>query len=232
MGRTFAIGDIHGCLTALQTLVRFANVSDDDLVVTLGDYVDRGPDSAGVLEWVIDRHSKGRLIPLRGNHEIMMLDALARVETRDSWLAVGGREALASYRWHGYSGEIDDIPERHRKFMRLDCLPYHETDTHFFVHANAYPDTELADQPDFMLFWEKWQGTRMHCSGKMMICGHSSMRDGLPGVSDGSICIDTRVYGHDGWLTCLDVYTGEYWQANEDSETRSGWIADLEPDGG
>lgn len=228
MGRTLAIGDIHGCLTALTTVVRHAKVTDDDMIVTLGDYVDRGPDSVGVLNWVIDRHRQGRLTPVLGNHEIMMLDSFTNHVGRESWMCVGGKETMASYRWHGYSGELEDVPTSHRKFMRMDCLRYHETDSHFFVHANAFPDNELDDQPDFMLFWEKWQGTRMHQSGKRMICGHSSLRSGWPGVSEGSICIDTRVYGEDGWLTCLDVSTGQFWQANENAETRGGFLDDAD----
>ena len=71
--RTLAIGDIHGCLTALKALLDFVAPAPDDRLITLGDYVDRGPDSHGVLDLMIDLHTQGRVIALRGNHEEMMI---------------------------------------------------------------------------------------------------------------------------------------------------------------
>ena len=71
--RTFVIGDIHGCFTALQTLERELKFTDDDLLITLGDYVDRGPDTKSVVDWLIARRRRGGgLIALRGNHEVLM----------------------------------------------------------------------------------------------------------------------------------------------------------------
>src|SRR5262249_22446677 len=74
--RHLAIGDVHGCLTALRRLAEFVPFDPgEDVLVTLGDYVDRGPDSRGVLDWLIAYKGKGKLVPLRGNHEVMMLAA-------------------------------------------------------------------------------------------------------------------------------------------------------------
>ena len=70
--RTLAIGDIHGCLTALDLLLARVEVRPDDRLIALGDYVDRGPDSRGVLDRVIKLHETGQLIALRGNHDAMM----------------------------------------------------------------------------------------------------------------------------------------------------------------
>ena len=75
--RTLAIGDIHGCLTALTTLLDFVAPAADDRLVALGDYVDRGPDSRGVLDLLIALHAGGRLVALRGNHDEMMTEAHA-----------------------------------------------------------------------------------------------------------------------------------------------------------
>jgi hypothetical protein len=104
------------------------------------------------------------------------------------------------------------------------CIDWYEIDTHFFVHANAYPDVELADQPGFMLRWEPiLEGQRRHCSGKVMVCGHTSQRSGVPLNTEHAVCIDTWVYGK-GWLTGLDVRTGKLWQANQQGETAPGWL--------
>ena len=224
--RTLAIGDIHGCLTALKTLADFVPFKDDDHLITLGDYVDRGPNSNGVIEWLIHRESSSQLTVLRGNHEVMMLAGRHDERAREQWLYVGGQEALQSYDHLGDGGSIADVPDAHWDFMER-TKPYFENDLNIFVHANLYPDTHLDEQPDNVLYWEGFNWNTRHFSGKVMICGHSSQRSGLPLVFDDSLCIDTRVYGADGWLTCLNPETGQYWQANERGETRGGRVDEL-----
>jgi serine/threonine protein phosphatase 1 len=219
MPRLLTIGDIHGCFTALKTLADYVPIKDDDLLVTLGDYVDRGPNSREVLDWLIARYDRGRLIPLRGNHEIMMLEARDGEASLQFWLDVGGREALASYAPPGETGRLSHVPLRHWQFLEGQTRRYYETQTHFFVHANALPDWKLDDQPDDVLFWEKFRSPPPHGSGKTMICGHTPQVSRRPLDIGHAICIDTWVYGM-GWLTCLDPVTREYWQANEQGETR------------
>jgi serine/threonine protein phosphatase 1 len=222
--RTFAIGDIHGCLKALDTILDEIAPRPDDLIVTLGDYVDRGPDSKGVLDRILALGEQCRCVSLKGNHDLMMLAACEDEEHFREWLACGGKEALASYgadaEWPTFAA---GIPSRHWRFLKEQCVAYHVTRTHFFVHANVDPDLPLADQPDYMLYWERLEphAWRAHESGRTMICGHSSQRSGQPLVLDQAICIDTWVYG-DGWLTCLDVGSEKYWQANERGQMRTG----------
>ena len=222
MSRLLTIGDIHGCAMALETLAGFVPLADDDLLVTLGDYVDRGPNSREVLDWLIKRHARGNLIPLCGNHEIMMLQARDDDASLRFWLALGGAEAVASY-GRGRGGRISDVPDAHWEFLEYETRPYYETDTHFFVHANALADWPLAEQPDRALFWDKFDNPPPHQSGKIMICGHTAQRSGRPLDIGHAVCIDTWVYGR-GWLTCLDPETGEYWQANQLGETRRDWL--------
>src|SRR5262249_45198550 len=93
--RLLAIGDIHGCLHALTTLLDLVTPRSKDQIITLGDYVDRGPDSRGVLDHLIDLHDAGRLVALRGNHDAMMLEA-CNGQNR-GWLACGGIQTLISY---------------------------------------------------------------------------------------------------------------------------------------
>ncbi|MGO8749348.1 MAG: metallophosphoesterase family protein [Thermoguttaceae bacterium] len=217
--RLLAIGDIHGCMASLAAIARAIPIGPDDLVVTLGDYVDRGPDSRGVLNWLIDRSRQRRLIALRGNHELMMLCARTDYAQMDEWLANGGDATLASYGGPDGRGTMEDVPQEHWDFLENYCRDWYETETHFFVHANAYPDVDLPDQPEYMLFWETFDAPPPHVSGKTMICGHTPQRTGRPKSIRHAICIDTRVYGG-GWLTCLEPATGRYWQANEAGEQR------------
>lgn len=220
MGRCFAIGDIHGCYSALDALLDEIEQRDDDVLITLGDYVNRGPDSAKVIDRLLQLERDGSLVPLRGNHEIMMLDSVLGKREHRRWLQVGGKATLKSYAQdRDHEATIDDIPETHWEFLRDRLLPYYETATHLFVHANAYPDMPLKDQPDYMLFWEKFNDPPKHESGKILICGHTSQKSGLPLSNGNAICIDTRAFSG-GWLSCLDTATGEIMQANEKGKTR------------
>jgi serine/threonine protein phosphatase 1 len=219
--RYLAVGDIHGCFRALTTLADYVPFTADDVLITLGDYVDRGPNSYAVLDWLIARLvGQGRLVPLRGNHDLMMLSARDSEAARQEWLRYGGDMTLASYSHFGDAGRLADVPDEHWHFLENETRPWFETDTHFFVHANAYPDLPLEDQPDFMLYWEKFADPPPHRSGKVMVCGHTAQKSGLPVDLGHAVCIDTRVYGDDGWLTCLDISSGRYWQASESGETR------------
>lgn len=217
--RVLAIGDIHGCFKALVTLEKTVRFDEGDVLVTVGDYVDRGRDSMSVLDWLIDRKASGGLIPLMGNHELMMLAALRSEAHRDEWLSVGGDTTLRSY---GRNKSLADIPDDHWRFLK-HCRPYYETQTHFFVHANASPDMPLEDQPDFMLYWEHFRDPVPRESGRVRVCGHTPQRSGYPLSVGHAVCIDTWAHGR-GWLTCLDVASGQYWQANESKQTRTGFI--------
>ena len=223
MPRTLAIGDVHGCLMALDTLLGFVQPTPDDRLIFLGDYVDRGPDSKGVLDRVIGLHQEGRAICLRGNHEIMMLGARDGRDDYQFWLRFGGMEAMESYRIDGATVTLDDIPYEHWQFLRRTVVDYHETETHIFVHANLHALIPVTEQPTDWLHWRPLQPAMYapHMSGKTMVCGHTHQSSGKPLVLERAVCIDTWVYG-DGWLTCLDVESGEYWQATDLGETRTG----------
>ena len=97
MGRLLAIGDVHGCFAALQCLFSFAQIDPNDQLVLLGDYVDRGPDSKMVLEFLIKMSEARPIVALRGNHELMMLSARLSQENLQRWYVHGGAETLASY---------------------------------------------------------------------------------------------------------------------------------------
>src|SRR5215216_3309528 len=111
--RTIAIGDIHGCPAALRALIDAIQPAEDDMLVLLGDYIDRGPDSRGVVDVVLDLEKRRRIVPLLGNHELMLLNAVHNPRVIGPWLECGGDATLASY-----GGRIKDIPEEHIDFVR------------------------------------------------------------------------------------------------------------------
>ncbi len=212
--RTFAIGDIHGASTNLDALLAAVKPTPDDLLVFLGDYVDRGPDSRGVLDRLIALKKSHRLVCLRGNHELMMLRSRKDRSERKMWLGVGGMQALASYgKSPGMMGTIDDVPEEHWFFLEKQCVDWLETDTNIFVHAGLNPELPLSEQSESMLFWEFLTGPIRHDSGKTIVCGHTSQKSGKILDLGTTICLDTYAYGG-GSLTCLDVESLQYWQAD------------------
>jgi serine/threonine protein phosphatase 1 len=222
MTRLLAIGDIHGCSRAFDALLDYVGPNSSDQIVTLGDYIDRGPDSRGVLDRLIRLHAQFSVVSLRGNHELMLFAARRDSESREFWLAVGGREALDSYAKRRGRGRIEDVPEEHWQFLRHVCVDWFEIGNYFFVHANVDPDLPLERQPSSMLHWEFFNiFSPPHSSGKFMVCGHSEQRNGWQLLLPHAVCIDTFCYGG-GWLTCIDLYTGTVWQSNQKGQTREG----------
>src|SRR5260370_21718238 len=132
-----AMGDFHGCSAALTALIRASGPTPLDTLVFLGDYIDRGPDSRGVVEQVIALGERCVLVPLLGNHEEMLLAALEGQSELTYWLKFGGLATLASY---GYRGgpELRPadlralIPGEHLDFIRK-CRDYFETVGHILV---------------------------------------------------------------------------------------------------
>src|SRR5262245_22716818 len=223
--RILAIGDIHGCSLALNNLLALVDPRPGDRIITLGDYVDRGPDSRGVLDRLLQLRAKYDLVPLRGNHEDMMLDARSGGYSEAIWLGYGGRATLASYATADSPGTLADVPERHWDFIQNVCVDWYEMDRYFFVHGGVDPELPLAEQPLETLYYEKFDAARPHGSGKTMVCGHTAQKSGVPADKGFAVCLDTWVYG-DGWLTCLDVATGRVWQADQVGRRRTGWLHD------
>jgi serine/threonine protein phosphatase 1 len=215
-GRTIAIGDVHGCSLALAALLQVIDPQPTDTIVTLGDYVDRGIDSKGVLAQLIAVTDRCRLVPLLGNHDQMMLHARNGKEDFRFWMNCGGITALDSY---GSSFRADLIPAAHFRFLER-CVSFFETDTHFFTHANYKPELPFDCQDDHTLRWLSLQDSVPwpHCSGKIALLGHTPQQDVLD--MGHLICIDTGCCSG-GWLTALDVMSGEKWQVDERGRGRT-----------
>lgn len=210
-GRTLVIGDVHGCSDALAALLRAIAPEADDEVIVLGDYVDRGPDSRGAMDQLLELSRRCRLVPLLGNHDKMLLGLLgAKAYMLRDWMAFGGARTLASF---GVASP-GMIPEPYIAFLR-SCLPAYELPSHLFLHANYLPGLTLDQQPPYVLRWEslRHRTPGPHASGKTAIVGHTSQKTGQVLDLGHLKCIDTYCYGG-GWLTSLDVASGELIQAN------------------
>ena len=150
-----AIGDVHGCLQSLQALTEKLEKYSERTFIFLGDYIDRGPDSKGVVDFLLDYRNRQDCIFLRGNHEQMLLDAYYN-DNLDLWLMNGGRSTLESY---GAKYNNLDIPESHLDFYDNTRM-YYDTADFFFVHAGLSPaktiEQSLQDEDDIKDFlWER-----------------------------------------------------------------------------
>jgi len=199
MRKIFVIGDIHGCLDKLRALLDKIPLDwDRALLIFLGDYVDRGPDSRGVIDLLLDlkKDHEGHVIFLQGNHEWMFSNYLKNRHYA-LFLMNGGQETLDSYR--GADGKIE-IPKSHRDFLdHLDL--FYETEDYIFVHAGLRPGVSISDQDPEDLIWIRspFIGSSYDW-GKRVIFGHTSFL--LPLIEENKIGIDTgAVYGRT--LTCL-----------------------------
>jgi serine/threonine protein phosphatase 1 len=219
--RTIAIGDIHGCRVALETLLAALDLGAADTLVVLGDVIDRGPDSRGVLERLLKLSETCQLVPILGNHEQMLLQAVDGQIPLQDWLTHGGSETLDSY---GKDAALSELPPQHVDFLRT-WGDYHETPSHFFVHGNYLGGEKLSRQPWHLLRWESLHEAtpKLHCSGKTAVVGHTSNKRGEILDLGHLICIDTFCCGG-YWLTALEPETRQVWQANDLGKLRESTL--------
>jgi len=216
--RLLAIGDIHGCLSALELLIDKVQPTSADQLVILGDVVSRGPDTRGCIELLMELQGSLPLICLMGNHEEFMLEARESDIACGSWLHFGGEETLLSYDPEYAEANIENVPDSHWEFIE-SFLDYYETEHEIFVHGMIDPDEPLAEQDSVEIRWRKFTDVRPHISGKQVICGHTSQKSGLPVNLKHAVCIDTNAC-RGGWLTCLDVDGEVAHQTSEAGEYR------------
>ena len=205
----YAIGDIHGCANALKTLVDAIQPGPADTLILLGDYVDRGPQSSEVVETLCNLVGTCNLVPLIGNHELIMQQGLQGADPFRFWMTCGGDATLASY-----GGDIQNIPQHHLVFFQ-NCRAFYETENHIFVHASYQPHVPMTEQDPEVMFWEHLneEVPAPHCTGKKVIVGHTPQIDGEIYDMEHLTLIDTFCFGGK-WLTALEPNTGEMWQAD------------------
>ncbi|HMK70068.1 MAG TPA: metallophosphoesterase family protein [Xanthobacteraceae bacterium] len=194
---TYAIGDIHGSLSKLQRLMeRCARHAQGrpTRFVFLGDYIDRGPDSAGVVRYVIELQSQRRehVIALKGNHEAVALDVIDGTAPEDYWLALGGAATLRSY---GVD-RAQALPREHVDWLRSLRLSY-DDGRRFFVHAGIDPEKPLAAQRDHDMLWIRDPFLLAQRDyGRLVVHGHTPLATGKPDLRGNRLNLDTAaVFG-------------------------------------
>jgi len=234
----YAIGDIHGQLHLLQPLLdhlRSMLITDADELVFIGDYIDRGKDSPGVMDELMRVATEfPRSIFLRGNHEQMMLDSREGPEPRTdlapgrigfsnimlNWLDNGGADTLQAYDIPDYSQWWDYIPGKHWRFIESTLLEY-VTEKFHFVHAGLLPPGETWEGEPYGLdarLWirEPFLDTEYVFEGRTVVFGHTPQRTGQPLVHPNKIGIDTAAaYGGPLTVVRLDPTESEepiFWQ--------------------
>lgn len=218
--RVYAIGDIHGRVDLLAELHKQIRRDLKDrpaaraTVVYLGDYIDRGPDSAGVVDFLLDRPLEGCVaIHLKGNHEATLVQFLDDLGIGPNWLFNGGDATLNSYgvaisRWEADPVALrraqDEfraaLPARHAGFYRGLALQ-HQAGDYLFVHAGIRPGVALDDQDSYDLMWIRQPFLEARDDhGVVVVHGHTITR--RPELRPNRIGIDTGAY-YSGRLTCL-----------------------------
>ncbi len=218
--RVYVLTDIHGCSDLLRSMFK---VIDLDLLtigkrraihVFLGDYIDRGPDSSGTIELLIERARKHETVFLKGNHEVFLLEALKKPELLRNWGQYGGLQTLRSY---GVQPKLNPtaeeqkeligqlsaaIPKHHRFFFDRLSTSFVCGDF-FFVHAGIKPGLPLVHQREEDLLWIRKEflfSERKH--EKYIIHGHTPVQE--PDIRFNRANIDTGAYAT-GNLTLLTI---------------------------
>ncbi len=207
--RLYVIGDIHGRLDLLNDLEQkirrdLETAPTEVMTIFLGDYVDRGRDSAGVLERLSAEAFCTAVLPLRGNHEEVFLQFLSDAAILGSWRKFGGLETLHSYgvsvdeamRGAGYdraqAALVAALPLRHRQFLEHTQLSFTLGD-YFFSHAGVKPGVDLEEQAIGDLLWIRNEFLDFEGSfGKIVVHGHTPVAD--PEIKSNRINVDTGAY--------------------------------------
>jgi serine/threonine protein phosphatase 1 len=192
---TFAIGDVHGCFGELDSLIATCDLlseAEDARFVFIGDYVDRGPDTRKVIEFLIQSQHReaGRFICLRGNHEAMLIDAASKKRSDldlMNWLENGGEQTLDSY------GVNDPgaLPADHLAWIKALPLKYYDQNR-LYVHAGIRPGVSIVDQSEKDLLWIR--EPFLSCDddhGAFVVHGHTPTDSGLPDLRSNRLNIDT-----------------------------------------
>ena len=201
MDKIFVIGDIHGCFDKLRTLMRKIPIDlKQDKLIFIGDYIDRGPQSFKVLEYLINLKKRfSDIIFLKGNHEAMLENYLSGVD-RFTYLRNGGQKTLDDYLNQTVHTGSSPVPQDHMAFFK-SLVIYHQTEDYIFVHAGLRKKIPLEEQKSEDLLWIRNAFISADYDfGKRVIFGHTPFQKPL--VEKNKIGIDTgAVFGNK--LSCV-----------------------------
>lgn len=196
MNLTFAIGDVHGCLGDMVAMIQRCDSyakGRDFKFVFLGDYIDRGEDSRGVVQTLrkLQTSYPGDFVCLKGNHEDMLLSVVDEPGNVMWWINNGGETTLTSYG----VGLLKDIPADDLAWMR--SLPlFHDDGQRFFVHAGVDPTIPLDQQTEQTMLWTRARYPETLNPGRFIVHGHTPLRSRRPEQEQHRINLDTgAVFG-------------------------------------
>ncbi len=198
--KIFAVGDIHGLYGKLKDLIEMLPLENKDLLIFLGDYIDRGFENKKVIDFLIDlkkKREEGTTIFLKGNHEKMFLDYIDG-KNIELFFYNGGRETVKSYSERGDFF----VPEEHLNFFK-NLLPYYETESYIFVHAGLKPGISIENQSEDDMCWIRGDFIFSEYNfGKKVIFGHTPSKTFMPYFDKYKVGIDTgAIYG--GFLSAI-----------------------------
>jgi len=231
-GRRFAIGDIHGCLRTFRHLVEDIIQPDkDDELFLLGDYIDRGPDGKGVLDYIIQLEEEGYLVtPLMGNHEDMLLKSQLGYDQLMKWLCNGGKATLKSFGIDDPPISTDrvilNIPENYKRFL-IGLKVYIKTEAFIFVHAGIDFSIDKPFHDKHSMLWvRKPVIDKVKLGKRKIVHGHNpvsleQIQKNIDDPASTMICLDGgccyKDYHGLGNLVAMDLDKLEiYWKANID----------------
>ncbi len=171
MPRKIVIGDIHGCnKTFTNLLFDKLDINQTDEIYLLGDYIDRGPDSLGVINTILALRENGyQVSSIRGNHEQLMMDSANNVTAFFQWLFNGGEATLDNFNVRRYQ----DIPDVYKDFFQSTKL-YIELEGHILAHAGLkFNKLDLFSDQDFMLWGRGFKSFQPKLGNKLFIHGHT-----------------------------------------------------------
>lgn len=211
----YVIGDVHGCNKALRSLIEALRLGSSDEVIFVGDYVDRGPNSRGVIDQLLSLKQQCRVTVLRGNHEVMLQGVVMCDMAAETWMRSGGNATIASY-----GGSATKIPSKHLDFFQ-DLQRYHETANEIFVHAMYHPQQSIRDQSDELTYWTHLPVPvpMPHYSGKRVYVGHSPQAGGDILRHPHLVGVDTYCFGG-GYLTAMNLETEDLTQTDRHGHVR------------
>ena len=235
--RVLVIGDIHGHYTKFKSLYSKLNVTDDDLVIFLGDYIDRGPENLLMIRWIMRESQNDNIIALRGNHEQMMIDCIRNGDI--NWIFNGGNETAKEIK-----SKIKEHPNLMKEIVEFaESLPLYYRKTingqdYFFCHAGVDPKVPLEEQTSMSLLWIR-EGFFKHYDGDaIIVVGHTPLLLLNPEGSLETWCkdyqkvasiekvkpqwrrnkkillMDTGSYFPNGCISCMDMISGKLWQSD------------------
>ncbi|MEA2103199.1 MAG: metallophosphoesterase family protein [Candidatus Cloacimonadota bacterium] len=207
MSRLIAIGDIHGQMKMLETLMRKIQPRADDKFIFLGDYIDRGFSSKQVIEYLLHFRNKFDCVFIKGNHEDMLLDFLGLDDEamfRDSYLPNGGMATVRSYCEEKADTEalIQCIPASHIEFIKKTKL-YHIEGNYIFVHGGVIAGVPIEKQKRENLLWLRYQFISYPTDlDKIVVFGHTPQNSVF--ISKDKIGVDTGA-GYKKSLSAIDL---------------------------